>query len=845
MKRHVLSKTRVALTIALCFNSAALMALTMRGGFTIQSANYRVMRGPMFSRWSSNVPMPFAIGQPLRASFDWMRSFNAGASERREIAMTAPAGVRRGSWSRGSLSPFVSEAATAAVSLPVRDLPSVSPYTISSGQREEEGRLSNRSAPPPPGALEKDPVIQTSVEGTAAMPSLGVSFEGITNAEGCGTCFPPDTVGAVGPNHYVQMTNSAFAIYSKTGALISAPKAINTLWSSVPNSTCATHNNGDPVVLYDQLADRWMLSQFTVQSGTENYAECIAISQTSDPTGAYWLYQFDESADTFHDYPHLAIWPDGYYMTTNQFSPNAVGFNDGAGAWAFERPKMILGQAARYVYFDETPLATQTYTPGGQLPTNLEGKNPPPTGSPNYFIEVDDENQPNTPPATGLHDGMHIWKFHVDWTTPANSTFGTGSTPPAPKPGFSGQFAGNAGQPNFNVAIADFVRSPCLLENGPNGCSPEKENPPQAPQYLDVLGDRLMHRVTYRNFGDHESLVVQHTVAAVADEAMGGTRNGIRWYEVRNMSGTPSVYQQGTFAPLDPANPLWRWMGSAAMDHVGNIAVGYSSSGPNQFPSLHYAGRLAGDPLNQLAQGEALLFAGLGNEIQVGVFPLRNRWGDYSALTVDPSDDCTFWYTNEYIAANDFILGVDWRTHIGSFKFPQCTVATPALLSVASRKTHGGAGTFDIPLPQSGTRGVECRSGGVNGDFTIVFTFQFPVVNCGTSPNGAVQPGLTPNECVVQMTGVPSGQYATASLNGVLDNHSNQGNVSATFGVLLGDTTGDGFVNSSDIAQTKSQSGQFVSISNVREDVSVDGNVNSTDIAQVKSKSGTALPTPP
>lgn len=789
--------------------------------------------------------MPLKLKQPIAATMAWIASFRDSAGSHRRVARAAAGGVGGNASSTPQvLTPFVSQAVTPAISRPVRDLPAVSPFTISAGQREE-GELSNRQPQFPANPLEHDPVIQTTIGAAAAMPPLGVSFEGITNQEGCGNCFPPDTNGAVGPNHYIQMVNSAFAIYSKTGAIISAPKAINTLWSSVPNSTCATHNNGDPVVLYDQLADRWMLSQFTVQSGTENYAECIAISQTSDPTGAYWLYQFDESADTFHDYPHLAIWPDGYYMTTNLFPNDALLTSTGAGAWAFERPKMILGQAARYVYFDETPLATETYTPGGQLPACLDGKNPPSAGSPNYFVEVNNTNTANTPPATGLHDEMHIWKFHVDWTTPANSTFGLGSTAPAPKPGISGQFAGNAGQPNFKVPIADFVPTPCQIENGPNGCSPEKLNPPQAPQYLDVLGDRLMHRVTYRNFGDRESLVVQHTVAAVADESMGGTRNAIRWYEVRNVSATPAVYQQGTFAPFDPANPLWRWMGSAAMDHSGNIAIGYSSSGPNQFPSLHYAGRLAGDPLNQLTQGEALMFAGLGNEIQTGVFPLRNRWGDYSALTVDPTDDCTLWYTNEYIAENDFILGVDWRTRIGSFKFPTCTVPTPPLLSVASRKTHGTAGTFDIPLPQTGTRGVECRSGGANGDFTIVFKFANPVVTCGTSPNGSVQAGATTDECLVQVTGVPNAQYATVTLNSVVDNHANQGNLGATFGVLLGDVNGSGVVTSGDTNLSKAQALQPVTSANCRSDINASGAITTGDVNLIKQNALTQLPTSP
>src|SRR5205823_8279094 len=543
---------------------------------------------------------------------------------------------------------------------------------------------------------ETDRVVQNAASITS-MPSVGASFEGMNISSACGNCLPPDTNGAIGPNHYVQMVNSNIAVYDKTGATLMTPRPINGLWSVTPNSECFTHNNGDPIVLYDQLADRWMVSQFVVQASTENYAQCIAISQTADPTGAYYLYEFDESADTFNDYPHLGVWPDGYYMSTNQF-PNSTTGTVAAGAWVFERPKMILGQSARYVFFDETPLAMNctpaacSYPPFGQLPTTLDGKLPPPDGTPNYFAEVDDTDTPNTPPAVGVHDEMHIWKFHVDWNNPANSSFGVGSSAPAPKAGFPGQYAGNAGQPNFILAIADYLASACQIENGPNDCSPQKINPPQPAQYLDVLGDRLMFRFAYRNFGDHESLTVNHTVDTSPDPSTGVGRNGVRWYELRNLSSSPVVYQQATFAPLDATNPLWRWMGSVAMDHSGDLATGYSASGPNYFPSLHYAGRLAADPLNDLTQGEAVMFAGLGIEANTGIFPFRNRWGDYSALTVDPTDDCTFWYTNEYLAPNlpTDILPVDWHTRIGSFRFPQCVSPTSiSIIKAVSRKTNG------------------------------------------------------------------------------------------------------------------------------------------------------------
>jgi len=748
-----------------------------------------------------------------------------------------------------NLAPIVSDAVTPALSLPLASLPSVNPHSAWVEQPEPKTPAS-RLPTLPRNPQETDRVVQTSAA-TAAMPAVGTSFEGMNISSACGNCLPPDPNGAVGPSHYVQMVNSDIAVYSKTGATLMAPVAINSLWSVTPNSECFTHNNGDPIVLYDQLADRWLVSQFVVQAATENYAQCIAISQTNDPTGAYYLYEFDESADVFNDYPHIGVWPDAYYMSTNQF-PNSTTGTVAAGAWAFEREKMIQGQPARYIMFDETPLAQNcvagncTYTPLGQLPTTLDGKTPPPPGTPNYFVETDDTNTPETPPATGFHDEMHIWKFHVDWNNPANSSFGVGSSAPSAVPGFTGQYAGAAGQPNFILPIADYLASGCQIENGPNDCTPEKIAPPQPAQYLDVLGDRLMFRLTYRNFGDHESLVVNQTVDTPSDPNTTG-RNGVRWYELRNVSSTPVVYQQSTFAPLqDPTNPLWRWMGSAAMDHSGDLALGYSASGPNYFPSLHYAGRLATDPLNDLTQGEGVLFAGLGIEANTGIFPFRNRWGDYSALSVDPTDDCTFWYTNEYLAPNSptDILPVDWHTRIASFRFPQCvSPSSVTVLSAVSRKTHSFAGTFDVPLPLTGG-GIEDRSGGPNGNHQIVVTFAAPVTFSGatTSCGSASSTSTSGNAVTINLTGVPNASVCSVTLQGVTDGSSAPGDATFPVNFLLGDTNADRFTDAIDVSQTKSQSGNAVTGSNFREDVNVDGFIDAVDTSLVKSKSGTALP---
>ena len=712
----------------------------------------------------------------------------------------------------------------------LRDLPTVAQLLTKQAEiGDTERRLTGRQVQ---DLTRQDPIVKNA-PAAANMPAVLASFEGMNIDQACGSCLPPDTDGAVGPNHYVQMVNSDLAVFNKTtGAMISGPTPINHLWSS---GECAVNNDGDPIVIYDQLADRWLISQF-IASAAPSYAQCIAISTSPDPTGTYYAYEFDQSTTVFHDYPKMAVWPDAYYMTSNEF-PSSQETNSGAGEFAFERPKMLLGQPARFIWFDSSNLAIgAAYVPGGQNPTNLDGKTPPPVGAPNYIVEVD--ALPSTPDPTNTSAVLVMWKFHVDWNNPANSTLGTGSGVPSPAGG--GLYTAAAGHPDFQVPIANFIAAQCVYGQGPN-CVPEKIVAGLNAATLDTLGDRTMFRVTYRNFGDHESMVVHHTVVTAADAPNGATRTGLRWYEVRNLSTTPTIYQQSTFAPLDPANPLWRWMGSAAMDHMGDIAIGYSASGPSYYPSIHYAGRLATDPLNDLTQGENVMFAGLG----IQGFPL-NRWGDYSDLTVDPNDDCTFWYTQEYAPTNPTpsLIDVNWHTRIGSFRFAQCVTANSvAITSVVSRKTHSFAGPFDVPLPLTGG-GIEDRSGGPNGNHQIVATFAVPVTFTGatTSCGSVAGTSTSGNAVTINLTGVPNASVCSVTLNGVTDGTSIPGDATFPMNFLLGDTNADRFCDAIDVAQTKSQSGNPVTNANFREDVNVDGFIDAVDTSLVKSKSGTALP---
>ena len=519
----------------------------------------------------------------------------------------------------------------------VSDLP-VLPVLPATSIKSRDNEVLQRAGP----SNVQDPVIQRS-KGTGPISAPIQNFDGLclpfgnqacAQASNC-SCLPPDTNGEAGLNQYVEMVNTSFAVYSKTGAVVRPATKLNQLWAKA-GGECSTHNDGDPVVVYDQLANRWLLTQFIVAGSGEQYGECVAISTTSNAAGSYYLYTFLFGPDVFYDYPKIGVWPDGYYMTANAF-PNSSVTSSGAGAFVFERSQMLQGKPARVVFFDES----QHNPPGGQyigqLPGDLDGSATPGAGTPNLVAEVDDPTgiPPASPGDTGFD--LRLWKFHVDWANPASSTFGVN------------------GAPNYTVPVAPFVRNQCVYGYG--DCVPQKGGA----QQLDVLGDRLMFRMPIRVLaGGTESILLNHTVKA-------NVATGIRWYEARlPKGGAPSIYQQGTYAPTDSnTNPLWRWMGSVAMDHSGDIAVGFSASGPNDYPSVRYTGRTAADPLGQMTQTEQVAWTGAGPQTQV-----EGRWGDYSDLSVDPTDDCTFWYAQEYLGT-DLVFGA-WRTRIASFRFPGC-----------------------------------------------------------------------------------------------------------------------------------------------------------------------------
>ena len=523
----------------------------------------------------------------------------------------------------GQSSDYSPRAVHQDVSPPLRD---IAPAREPNHERRERPQ---RGVPQPPLGTAPDPVIQASSP-SAAAPAPSTSFEGIGQGfHGFSVLYaPPDTNGDVGPRNYVQIVNVDFAIFNKSGGLLYGPAPTNTVFAGFGGG-CETNNDGDATVKYDRAADRWIISQFSVS--TKPYLQCVAVSTGTEPTGSYYRYAF--SYGNFPDYPKLGVWPDGYYETFNMFR-NGVTFV-GSEVCAYNRSAMLTGGAATQQCF--------TASSASLLPSDVDGPTAPPTGSPNFVMNF-------------TTNALRLWRFHVDWVTPANSVF-SGPT---------------------SIPVAAFS-VPC---SGGGACIPQ----PGTTQKLDSLADRLMYRLAYRNFGDHESLVVNHSVVA-------GSAVGVRWYEIRNPNGSPIVAQQGTWAPNDGN---YRWMGSVAQDGSGDLAVGYSTSGTSTYPSIAYAGQTSADPVNTLGQGETILISGSGS--QTSKSTSLDRWGDYSSMSIDPTDDCTFWYTTEYLTSN----GVwNWHTRIGSFKFANCGGTQTPTPPSAPQSLTATAGNGSVQLSWS------------------------------------------------------------------------------------------------------------------------------------------------
>ncbi len=472
------------------------------------------------------------------------------------------------------------------------------------------------------------------------MPGPLLTFEGQGNT--CG-CQPSDSEGDVGPSHYVEAVNESIRIFDKNGTTLSGPTSYNSFFSGLTGTPCTNANDGDPYVIYDKAADRWLISDFAFPSFPgSSFWQCIGISQTSDPvSGGWFLYalQVDPANPTFlGDYPKFALWNSGgtpaqnaYFLTMNLFS-GPTTFN-GVRAYALDRASMLAGGPTHAIGFTLSAAdvgASYSFV-AATVRTNIS--DPPPTGRNEMVLAIDS-------PATGgvTLTQVHARFFHVDFVTPANSVFGVGSTH----------------QPNAEITVNGFVDA---FTNTTSDLVPQLGTSTK----LDTLGDKIMTPVVYQNRSGTESLWADGTVCTDAN-CTGPT--GVRWYQFDVTGGTfpAAPVQQQTWT--NTTDGLWRWMPSIAVDQNGNTAIGYSTSSTTIFPSIRYAGRLAGDPPGNLAQGEAIMFAGVG-------FHSGVRWGDYTRTEIDPSDGLSFWHINQYAESGT------WHTRIGKFNFVGGASPTP------------------------------------------------------------------------------------------------------------------------------------------------------------------------
>lgn len=495
--------------------------------------------------------------------------------------------------------------AVGKLSVPLGSLPVISAEQV--WNQKTEDRFNPLAGEPGQGRdrllgvpVEPDPLAAFGFNPDQRTPSPLLTFEGTGNPVGCGGCSPPDTVGDVGPKHVAQMVNATkLTFYSKTGTLLFGPTDLSGFWTS---GAC-NGDDGDPVVVYDPLADRWVLAQF---AGPRDL--CFAVSTSADPLGTYVIYDF--LTDQFPDYFKVGVWRDAYYVTTNE---------NNYSAWALERAPMLAGTTAR-------SLRASFNGSNFLLPADVDGIVAPPAGTPGYFYTFLDNA------FHGGVDRVELYSFAVTWGGTPSGSFATAAT---------------VNLASFSYTVCNFFEFNCAPQSG-------------TAQKVDVISEWPMFRFAYRNLPGFQSLVGTFTVNVGSAPPNG--RAGLRWFELHKVgAGAWSLFQEGTY---DPGATGFRFMGSIAQDFYGNTALGYSHSSAADFPSIRYATRLAGDPLGTLGT-EVTMTPGGGS--QTG----SNRWGDYSAMAIDPADDCTFWFTNEYypVSAN-----TTWKTRIGAFRLPQCNV---------------------------------------------------------------------------------------------------------------------------------------------------------------------------
>jgi hypothetical protein len=545
-----------------------------------------------------------------------------------------------------------------------------------------------------PGAGEgtndfQDPLLtkaadnSNSPESPQAMPTPSLTFDGATQADnraavGFGV-LPPDVNGDVGPNHYVSSVNLVLKMFFKDGTVAKSAFPTSQLFAALPaGDPCRVQNDGDPIVLYDSLADRWHISQFGVPENANVNYQCVALSKTGDPTGEYYVWSYPYPLPSFNDYPKVGVWTDGYHMTFNQFGLGGSSYL-GLGILTQDRPRALTGDPnAGAVYINIGAIDADT---GGALPGDIDGFTAPPVGLAQIIGEYQ-ANEYGRPV-----DGLRMYKWVPNFENPGNSVLTVlGDLALAP---FDGR------QPNTRLQVEQM--------GGSN---------------LDAIADRSMHRFAYRNFGTRENPINSYVgnfsvnVSGVNPTSAATYQTGIRWFEVRRTNDSFSVFDQGThnLTPGNGASGLNNWMGSIAQDGSGNIAVGFSQAGTTQRADIKIAGRTDNrQNSGVLNEGEALFHPAGGSQTSTS-----GRWGDYSAMNVDPSDDCTFWYTQEYYAATST---TNWSTRVGKFRFPQCSSAPRATITGTVTNCATGA---PINTASVDATGGFNRLTNANGTFSLV-----------------------------------------------------------------------------------------------------------------------------
>lgn len=504
------------------------------------------------------------------------------------------------------------------------------PRSLTTPQVRNLGDVSNDTkASVSKGVHDADSAL--ALTSAAPMPPPSLGFDGLSNFDNIPVynafLLPPDMIGDVGPNHYVQAVNSLVRIFDKNAKALTPPFRMSQLFAPL-GTACSTIDSGEPVVLYDTLADRWLLSQYCYN--VPPFRQMIAISKTGDPTGEYFAYEFVMPNVRINDFAKFGVWPDGYYMSSEEFTGSDFS---GSGVFAFDRSKMLVGDpTATYIYFNRPSSTTARL--GNLLPADLDGLRPPPAGAPNIFVGYSATEYGDA------QDAVRLFDFHADFANPANSTF----TERAESPLVVASFDPTSPDGRFDITQ------------------------PAPGERLDANSDRINYRVAYRNFGASDSLVFNQT----ARLSLVPYRAGVRFYELRRSGGAFTIAENATIGDTDSS----RWIASVAADHQGNVAIGYNHVSDQKKPSILYTGKLAGEPAATF-RTEQYLIEGTGVQKAFGW-----RWGDYSGMSVDPVDDCTFWMTGEYYtqASQDF-SDFTWLTRIGRFKFDECTAAPRASLT--------------------------------------------------------------------------------------------------------------------------------------------------------------------